>query len=58
MAEQLHETSKAPFKELFAVDDANHAEAFIKAKAALEQRLFMVIKKFFSIHKNVTKQMK
>ncbi|MFA5290290.1 MAG: alpha/beta hydrolase [Candidatus Izemoplasmatales bacterium] len=58
MAEQLLETSKAPFKELFAVDDANHTEAFIKAKAALEQRLFIVIKKFFSIHKNVIKQMK
>lgn len=58
MANQLHEASKAPFKELYLVPNAAHGKAYVLDKTNLEQHLFAIIRTFFNIKKSVIKQMK
>jgi len=58
MGVELIETSKAPFKELYSVDEARHTQSYVVDKKGVEKRLFEIINKFFNIKKMVHKQMK
>lgn len=58
MGERLIAAAKAPFKELYPVEGAEHAQGFVVDKIGIERRLFELVCKFFSVKKIVKKQMK
>ena len=58
MGTTLVEASKAPFKELYPIENAEHAQGYVVDKPGLEKRIFELVCKYFTIKKSVMKQMK
>ncbi|MDD3126903.1 MAG: alpha/beta fold hydrolase [Candidatus Izemoplasmatales bacterium] len=58
MAKKIISASQAPFKELYCVPGAKHAEGYIVDKTGIEGRLLELINTYFTLPKSVTSKKK